>query len=248
MLDAIVHAIAEGVHPNRIILFGSRARGDAGVRSDYDIVVEIAGGRHAMHNAVTRAISAKGIDVWMDIVIRAPGQIEQCMNDVGWVDYDIAREGIVLYAAGLGYVRQHLRPQLMVREGVGGRPGSLASWIERAEDDLLNIKTVLTAEVVPWSTVCFHAQQAAEKYLKILLIQRNIRHTNTHKLEKLLAQVRRAGYALEGIEDDCLFLNEFAVDSRSPETLPMPGPVTGRKAAEAAERIVAVIKPLVQSR
>src|SRR5262245_33632642 len=41
-LKAMVRAIADGVEPSRVILFGSRARGDASPDSDYDLVVELA--------------------------------------------------------------------------------------------------------------------------------------------------------------------------------------------------------------
>jgi predicted nucleotidyltransferase len=39
---AIVDAITKYAQPRRIILFGSRARGDAGERSDYDIAIDDA--------------------------------------------------------------------------------------------------------------------------------------------------------------------------------------------------------------
>ena len=45
------------------------------------------------------------------------------------------------------------------------------AWVQRAEHDLLNIENNLVAARVPWDTVCFHAQQSAEKYLKALLIR-----------------------------------------------------------------------------
>jgi HEPN domain-containing protein len=45
-------------------------------------------------------------------------------------------------------------------------PESVGDWIALAEEDLLNIENNLSASRVPWSTVCFHAQQGAEKYLK----------------------------------------------------------------------------------
>ncbi|MBP8953053.1 MAG: nucleotidyltransferase domain-containing protein, partial [Armatimonadetes bacterium] len=39
ILDEIVRRIREAVDPDKIILFGSRARGDAGPDSDYDILI-----------------------------------------------------------------------------------------------------------------------------------------------------------------------------------------------------------------
>ena len=42
-------------------------------------------------------------------------------------------------------------------------------WVLRAENDLLNVANNIQAERVPWDTVCFHCQQAAEKYIKALI-------------------------------------------------------------------------------
>lgn len=44
------------------------------------------------------------------------------------------------------------------------------TWLAKAEHDLLNIENNLKAQQIPWDTICFHAQQAAEKYLKALLV------------------------------------------------------------------------------
>ncbi len=54
-----------------------------------------------------------------------------------------------------------------------GRPKDedlVRAWVLKAEHDLLNIKNNLAAPEVPWDTVCFHAQQCSEKYLKALLV------------------------------------------------------------------------------
>ncbi len=37
-------------------------------------------------------------------------------------------------------------------------------WISRAENDLLNVRNNLAAQEIPWDTICFHSQQAAEKH------------------------------------------------------------------------------------
>ena len=42
----------------------------------------------------------------------------------------------------------------------------MQAWVSKAENDLLNVQNNLQAQKVPWDTVCFHCQQAAEKYLE----------------------------------------------------------------------------------
>ena len=44
------------------------------------------------------------------------------------------------------------------------------AWVAKAERDLLNIANNVAADETPWDTVCFHAQQAAEKLLKGFLM------------------------------------------------------------------------------
>jgi len=47
-------------------------------------------------------------------------------------------------------------------------------WVRKAENDLLNAhNTLLTlGQNCPYDTVCFHGQQAVEKYIKALLSHR----------------------------------------------------------------------------
>jgi HEPN domain-containing protein len=60
-------------------------------------------------------------------------------------------------------------------------------WVEKAEHDLRNATHTLTLEEdCPFDTVCFHAQQCVEKYLKALLTLRQIEFSKTHDLTELL--------------------------------------------------------------
>lgn len=59
------------------------------------------------------------------------------------------------------------------------------AWIAKAESDVLNIENNLAADRVPWDTVCFHAQQAGEKFLKALLVYHGQRAPHIHDLVPL---------------------------------------------------------------
>jgi HEPN domain-containing protein len=48
---------------------------------------------------------------------------------------------------------------------MNGPEKNYEAWLAKAEHDLLNIENNLAAQV-PWDTVCFHAQQAAEKLFR----------------------------------------------------------------------------------
>lgn len=61
-------------------------------------------------------------------------------------------------------------------------------WVARAENDLTNAAHTLLLEAnCPTDTVCFHAQQCVEKYIKAFLVSKEISFPKTHDLEILIA-------------------------------------------------------------
>jgi predicted nucleotidyltransferase len=98
-LERIVHSIVEAAHPQRVILFGSRSRGEAGPDSDLDmlIVVEDARERHGLAVRIREAIGQASVPV--DIVIRDARELQQRSRLPGSVERSAVREGITLYAA-----------------------------------------------------------------------------------------------------------------------------------------------------
>lgn len=124
---------------------------------------------------------------------------------------------------------------------MNGQPGEHKPWLEKADEDRLCIANELKAERQPWSVICFHAQQAVEKYLKAFLVSKGVRPERTHDLRALV--IRCANYDVEflALEADCRQLNSFAVDVRYPD-LPGVEEEVGREAAVLAERICAAIR------
>jgi HEPN domain-containing protein len=60
-------------------------------------------------------------------------------------------------------------------------------WINKAENDLKNAShTLKLGKECPTDTVCFHAQQCIEKYLKAFLVVLEIGFSKTHDIETLL--------------------------------------------------------------
>jgi HEPN domain-containing protein len=65
-------------------------------------------------------------------------------------------------------------------------------WVVKAENDLKNAAHVLKLMAeCPTDTVCFHAQQCVEKYLKALLVLDRIDFPKTHDIERLIALLPR---------------------------------------------------------
>ncbi len=60
-------------------------------------------------------------------------------------------------------------------------------WVQKTENDLKNaIYTLKMEEDCPTDTVCFHAQQCVEKYLKAFLVLRRINFPKTHDIKELI--------------------------------------------------------------
>ena len=60
------------------------------------------------------------------------------------------------------------------------KPDLVRGWVGKAESDLTAMRA--SAEAGASDAACFHAQQAAEKYLKAYLAQRDCLIPQTHDL------------------------------------------------------------------
>jgi HEPN domain-containing protein len=112
----------------------------------------------------------------------------------------------------------------------------VAEWMLKAENDLTNAAhTLKLREDCPTDTVCFHAQQCVEKYLKALLVLLDINFTKTHVIQALVGLLP-PGTAVELSLEEQRRLTAYAVAVRHPES-PIPSLVEARKALALARRV-----------
>jgi len=92
----------------------------------------------------------------------------------------------------------------------------LGEWIAKAENDLKTAAhTLKLGALCPTDTVCFHAQQCVEKYLKAILVLEAIDFPKTHDIEAILKLLpARTRPALSGDEQDAL--TDYAIGPRYP--------------------------------
>lgn len=97
VLDDLVRRIAERFSPDKIILFGSRARGDAGPDSDIDLLVLFSEIADPNKRAAELYASLVDFPSPMDIVVSTSYRFERYRNVVNTVYWPASREGKVLY-------------------------------------------------------------------------------------------------------------------------------------------------------
>jgi predicted nucleotidyltransferase len=96
-IDHIVRKIAEAFHPRRIVLFGSRARGDARPDSDLDLLIEVESNLPPRARAV-QVDALFGQRMWpMDIMVYTPEEVQKHRQNRNSLVSAAEREGKVLY-------------------------------------------------------------------------------------------------------------------------------------------------------
>ena len=98
-IEELVYRIVEGVHPQRIILFGSAARGDMRPDSDIDVLVVRPEGAHRRRTAQELHERLFGFPLPVDILVATPVDLEKHQDNLGLIYHKILREGREIYAA-----------------------------------------------------------------------------------------------------------------------------------------------------
>ena len=97
LIDEMVRRIVEILHPEKIILFGSRARGEARPGSDIDLLVIADSSKPRHQRAAPLYGAVSDILVAMDILVYTPGEVKEWSNVPQAFVTTAVREGQVLY-------------------------------------------------------------------------------------------------------------------------------------------------------
>jgi HEPN domain-containing protein len=113
----------------------------------------------------------------------------------------------------------------------------VADWIHKAEADVASAETLLSRDPPLLSPACFHAQQAAEKYLKAYLTSRQVESPRTHSIRELLNLAAQIDPDLSSRLTTAAALTVYGVEIRYPGEAPEPDLEETRKAVELARAV-----------
>jgi uncharacterized protein len=98
-LRELVARIVMAVHPLRVVLFGSAARGEAGPQSDVDVLVVMPDGAHRLNTAQAVYRNLAGVRVAVDVVVATEADMSDYKDSPGLIYREALKDGKVLYAA-----------------------------------------------------------------------------------------------------------------------------------------------------
>jgi HEPN domain-containing protein/predicted nucleotidyltransferase len=226
-LEAVVDRLVRLYEPDRIILFGSRAKGVASTDSDFDLVVVKDSDQRPLDRGIEieRLLVDRAIP--LDLTVHTPVEVR------------------ALYAQGSPFIDEVFSTGkvLYMRK-------TTSAWVTDAEGELAMARLLLENAMLRGA--CLHAQQAVEKGLKALLIERAEPVPHAHDLVDLLRRVTAVGWPVPLDTDDAVFLNRI-YRGRYPTDeglLPHgePTPEEASRAVRAADEVSAFLGSALASR
>jgi HEPN domain-containing protein len=117
----------------------------------------------------------------------------------------------------------------------------VTGWLAKAEEDLAVARLILGGTLRSWETASFHAQQAAEKALKAVLVRYQINFPRSHDIGELLnlAEPQAAGIIAE--LGAARALTVYAVAARYPGSEPV-SKADATHHADIADRVIAYVR------
>jgi HEPN domain-containing protein len=117
-------------------------------------------------------------------------------------------------------------------------PSITREWTSKADEDFEFARINLDEGKNFYAQICFHLQQAAEKYLKAFIIAHDLEFRRVHDLCLLLKICSTHNPSFEGLREDCEFLTAYYVDTRYPVHWPTKfSKEEAQKALQSADHI-----------
>ena len=121
----------------------------------------------------------------------------------------------------------------------------IKNWLYRANEDIAVIKSLVNAGVEYYtSSICFHAQQASEKFLKAYLAYHDVDFPRTHDLDFLLIECQKIDK--EAFQIDFKSLTDFGVSVRYPDDFYIPDEKEALEYRDTAISVKEIVERLIK--
>ena len=124
---------------------------------------------------------------------------------------------------------------------------AIRRWLTKAENDLKTARATLAQSPEVTDTICFHAQQCAEKALKAFLTWAGVHVEKTHYLPILLEKCALVDAEFQSLEEHAKELTDYAVEVRYIDDwreIPLEEAEVAMRRAEEVLRYVMIKLPL----
>lgn len=173
----VVDRLARSLAPKAIYLFGSRAWGNPSPVSDFDLVLLLNDDTPINQSSYYKAYaSLTDLEFAKDILLMHEATFKKRSLIKGSLPYKVIHEGVLIYEhlpAVIPNTDMYMEEKLIL----------VSQWLHKAQTDLKTAK-LLQNEV--FETAVYHAQQAAEKALKGLLLFYDHPLQKTHDIGRLI--------------------------------------------------------------
>jgi HEPN domain-containing protein/predicted nucleotidyltransferase len=224
----VVHDLRVNYQPEKIILFGSVARGQAHEFSDIDLILV----KDTDKEFVQRSIEASaGISleareqIATDLLVYTPRELAAMIEKSNPFIEHALNDCKVLYESPGSADRSAIPPlplSLDLENTAVRNPEERGRrWLAQAEHNLSMARTLL--ENGFWAGACFQSEQAAELALKALLYSRGHRYVTTHSVQELVQTSGQDDAELQRFQGYGEFLDRFYLPTRYPDALDGPG-------------------------
>lgn len=113
----------------------------------------------------------------------------------------------------------------------------IVNWIKKAESDLKTAKILIDSKDVVTESICFHCQQAVEKYLKAFLAFHNKEFRKTHIIAELLKLCIDLDADFNKLKEFHIQnLSIYAVEVRYPDDFYIPTIEEAKESIDLAEK------------
>ena len=118
-------------------------------------------------------------------------------------------------------------------------------WKTKADGDLRSARALLDLDPPELDVAVYHCQQAAEKYLKALLVATGAQPPRTHDLGVLLDLATEPYPQLDDRREACEYLTPFAVQTRYPLFAPPISIDDATEALTASAEVCETVRKLI---